>query len=274
MRRLVFSTLLLPGMRAHFGRSLIGQGPAPLHTHDFHEFFWIESGRGIMTTASLPVSLAPGMLCLVHADDQHGFSGAPSEHLRMANLAISKADWADLMKRYRPGNDPLRWPAHQRRRLLNADELGALRFAAYDLDHGLRDRLASERLLLTVLSLLRETPQTTTMPAWLSDGLRALEQGRWRAGTSALVSASGRSREHVARVCRDLLNTTPTALVTDARLRHVARRLVESNDLIGTIAAETGLTNLAHLYRLFRRTYGMSPGAWRQRHHDVIRPGE
>jgi len=211
---------------------------------------------------------------LVHADDQHGFRGLPGDPMRLANLAIAPADWNFLLRRYRRDDDPMQWPAHQRRRVLHADELGALRLAATDLDHGLRDHLASERLLLTVLSLLRAPPQSAALPAWLHEGLRALDQGRWRAGTSALVTASGRSREHVARVCRELLNTTPTALVTDARLRHVARRLVESDDLIADIANETGLTNLAHLYRLFRRTYGMSPGAWRQRHHDVIRPGE
>ena len=126
--------------------------------------------------------------------------------------------------------------------------------------HGLRDRLATERILLTALGLLRAPTRTTALPTWLADGCRAL------------VQASGRSREHVARVCRELLGTTPTALVTDARLRHFARRLVESDEPIATLAAETGLENLAHLYRLFRKAHGVSPGAWRKRHREVIRP--
>ncbi len=270
MRRLTLNTLLLPTMRAHFARSQISQGPGVLHTHDFPEFFWIESGQGVMTTPSGSVPLSVGLLGLGHADDHHGFAAAPGQTLCLANLAVAPGDWAELIKRYRPGDDPLRWPALSRRRQLSAAELGALRLAAGDLDRGLRDRLASERLLLTVLSLVRDIPPATALPAWLSEGLRALENGRWRAGTSALVSASGRSREHVARVCRELLGTTLTALVTDARLRHFARRLVESDEPIAGLANETGLTNLAHLYRLFRTTYGLSPGAWRRRHREVM----
>lgn len=273
MRHLVLTTFVMPGMWAHFARSDIGQGTPDLHDHDFHELFWIESGRGRMRTDGDDVVLAPGFFALIHAKDQHGFAALPGAPLRMANMAFPIAAWRAVVRRYRR-DDPMEWPAHRRRRLLGADELGALRLAAGDLDHGLRDRLAGERILLTALGLLREAPRPTALPSWLAEGIGALERGRWRDGTAALVAASGRSREHVARVCRELLGTTPTALVTDARLRHFARRLVESDEPIATLAAETGLENLAHLYRLFRRAHGVSPGTWRKRHREVIRPGE
>ncbi len=271
MPHLTLRSILMPGMWAHFARSAIGQSDSALHDHDFHELFWIESGRGLMRTPTGEVPLAPGFFTLVHAQDLHSFTALPGGPLRMANLAFAVAGWREVVQRYRR-DDPMEWPAHQRRRLLDADELGALHLAADDLDHGLRDRLATERILLTALGLLRAPARATALPAWLAEGCRALEQGRWREGTRALVQASGRSREHVARVCRELLGTTPTALVTDARLRHFARRLVESDEPIAVLAAETGLENLAHLYRLFRRAHGVSPGAWRKRHREVIKP--
>ena len=271
MRRLRFSDLLAPGMWAHFHRSYhTFQGRPALHTHDFHELFWIEAGRGLMATPGEAVPLTLGDLVLVHADDAHGFSTKPGVVLQLANLAFSRAGWDDLLTRYGITNDPFSLPMEQRRRQLSAGELGALRQAATDLDAGLRDRLAVERVLLTLLGMTRATPTRGQLPPWLAAACRELEAGRWREGTRALVVASGRSREHVARVCRELLGTTPTALVTDARLRHVARRLVESDAPVAEIAAETGLGNLAHLYRLFQRTYGTSPGKWRQRHRAVI----
>lgn len=257
-------------MVAHFARSELSPGPAPLHTHDFHELFWIESGRGIMATPDGHLALAPGSFCLVHAADQHGFAARPGERLQIANLAFSVQAWNILLQRYWQGEDPLQQPLARRINTLDAAELGSLRLAARDLDLGRRDALACDHLLLAALNLLRERPGREALPRWLHDGLESLEQGRWRTGTQALVRASGRSREHVARVCRELLGTTPTALVTDARLRHFARRLVETNTPIAELAAETGLTNLAHLYRLFHRAFGVAPGAWRQRHREVV----
>jgi AraC family cel operon transcriptional repressor len=271
MRQLRFRDLLAPGMWAHFHRSRhVFHGRPPLHTHDFHEVFWIEAGRGLMNTLTGEVPLTLGDLVLVHADDAHGFSTRPGAVLQLANLAFSRSAWSDLLLRYGIVDDPFAQSAERRRRHLAAGELGGLRQAAVDLDHGLRDQLAVERVLLTLLGLFRTQPVRNDLPEWLAAGCRELEAGRWREGTRALVAASGRSREHVARVCRELLGTTPTALVTDARLRHVARRLVESDAPIAEIAAETGLGNLAHLYRLFQRTYGTSPGAWRRRHREVI----
>ncbi len=151
-----------------------------------------------------------------------------------------------------------------------------LRLSCSDLDQGVRDRLAVERVLLTVLSLFRRRPGSgageKSLPDWLVAGCQAVEAGRWRAGTTALVAASGRSREHVARVCRELLGKTPTELISELRLSHLAKRLVETDAPIADLVAETGLSNLAHVYRLFRRTYGVSPGAWRQRHREAVAP--
>ena len=275
MHRIIFKSLLLPGMWAHFARSQLSQAVPHLHTHDFHEVFWVEGGRGLMHTGGGSVNLTAGDFCLVHAADQHGFSGQPGAPLRLANLAFATRDWDAVVQRYGLEKDPMTGPATQRRRQLSADDLGALRLACGDLDHGIRDRLAIERVLLTVLSLIRprHNEDAPTLPAWLSDSCQAIQAGRWRTGTAALVAASGRSREHVARVCRELLGKTPTELINDLRLRHLSQRLVETDSPIAELAAETGLTNLAHVYRLFRRTYGVSPGAWRARHRGVLMPG-
>lgn len=269
MRHLEIRQFLRPPGWAHYARSQIGPSRANLHDHDFHELFWIEAGRGTLLTPAFQIALGIGDLCLVHASDCHGFTTPPGSTMLLTNLAIPVARWEELAGRY-GGDDPMRWSASRRRRRLGPDDLGALRLAAADLDRGLRDRLAVERVLLTVLGLLREAPPDPDLPEWLAPALAALEAGRWREGTHALVALSGRSREHVARVVRAHLGTTPTALVTQARLRHIARRLTETDLPVQDLAAETGLSNLAHLYRLFRRAYGVSPGAWRRRHQQAV----
>jgi AraC family transcriptional regulator, dual regulator of chb operon len=269
MRRIILQKLLSPGMWAHYAHVRRNYGVPQLHTHDFHEVCWVEGGSGAMLSPKGSVPLASGDLLLINAEDQHGFVDDPGG-LLLTNLAFSVVRWNELVARYRPGDDPMRWPAARRKRRLGSGELRALRLACDDLDQGRRDRLAAERLLVTLFAVLREAPSQTVMPDWLGAGCRAVEQGRWRSGTSALVAASGRSREHVARVCRAVLGKSPIELVTELRLSHLAKRLVESDVPIAALVEEIGLSNLAHVYRLFRRVYGVSPGTWRKRHRLVM----
>ncbi len=56
---------------------------------------------------------------------------------------------------------------------------------------------------------------------------------------------------------------TPVRLHTEMRLAEVRRRLETGDDTLETIAHAVGLTDAAHLSRLFRARFGIAPGKWR-----------
>lgn len=57
---------------------------------------------------------------------------------------------------------------------------------------------------------------------------------------------------------------TPLRLLSEMRLSEARQRLESSDDTLETIAKATGLTDAAHLSRLFRARFGVAPGKWRQ----------
>lgn len=96
--------------------------------------------------------------------------------------------------------------------------------------------------------------------------------GRARLGTALteslepigeIAASFGRSREGFSRMVRRELGVAPHAFRLLARL-NVARRLLRAGEPIAAVAADAGFSDQSHLTRLFRRTFGTTPGVyWR-----------
>jgi AraC-like DNA-binding protein len=78
-----------------------------------------------------------------------------------------------------------------------------------------------------------------------------------------LASVVGLSKGHFSRAFGITFGTSPHAYVMSARIRH-AQLLMRATDTdIGEVAAACGLSDHAHLTRLFRRLVGITPSTWR-----------
>ncbi len=84
-----------------------------------------------------------------------------------------------------------------------------------------------------------------------------------------LAVIAGMSLAHFIRSYRGLTGRTPMAEVRRARLE-VARHLVATSDLpLREIPGRVGLATVQHLTRLFRKHFGITPGAMRARREAV-----
>lgn len=94
----------------------------------------------------------------------------------------------------------------------------------------------------------------------------ALLESRLADGVSveALAREAGLSPAHFARAFRASVGRAPHQELLAMRLAH-ARRLLERPDApLSQVALASGFSDQAHLTRLFRRAYGVTPGAVRQ----------
>ncbi len=231
--------------------------PTRLHTHDFAEVFWIDSGAG---SESGTHALHPGDLIFVRPTDTHALESPTM--MQLTNVAFPRDTYDWLVNRY-----PTPWTTAPRQHLDPAS-LQRLTRAADELFSAPRTRLSIERFLLNLLHLLTPPPHPA-LPAEAPDWFRhacgeLAKPEHFRQGAPALAKLAGRSPEHVARVTRAWLHETPSDYVNRVRMQYAARQLAMTDAKIMDIVLDCGLANLSHFYRLFRRQFGITPQTYRE----------
>jgi AraC-like DNA-binding protein len=81
-------------------------------------------------------------------------------------------------------------------------------------------------------------------------------------GLDELAAVAGIGKFRLVRLVRERTGLPPHALQIAHRIR-TARRLLEAGETIAATAAATGFVDQSHLHRHFRRSLGVTPGAYR-----------
>jgi AraC-like DNA-binding protein len=238
------------------------------HTHDFIELWWVEAGGGTHQVNGTAVAMQSGDLVLMRAADAHCMGQG---EFTVTNIFFPCRILAHIQARYFAAEADF-WggaapvpPVHR----LTAAHVQTLRQEAERLAQMPKTLLQIERFLLNLLDLLAasELPALPPgLPAWLQSACRQIREPDFlRRGTPAFIALTGKSPEHVCRVVRQWLHTTPHQLVTEARMAYAARQLEMTSRPIIEIAYECGYDSLSRFYRVFTDTYGLPPRAYRRR---------
>ncbi len=242
-----------------------------VHSQDYHEFFWIESGRGCHLLNGERRIMEVGYFALIRADDSHGFSAwEADDQVGLINFAFPSTLWEKIRNQFFP--DKICFFDHQaiekREYQLSSDDRERLRQMGNDLAAGHWNTTNAAAYLLGALALLdnrdREATSQPAMPEWLTHALRRIETWpNFVGGVPEFIRIAGRSHEHVSRDCRRLLDTTPRDIVNRARLKWASMQLETSQKEIVEIAHECGFENLGHFYKLFKSHYKSTPRQYR-----------
>ena len=126
-----------------------------------------------------------------------------------------------------------------------------------------------EALVYELCALIaRQNADDPREPAWLAqvDGTIA-ERFSAPIDIAAIATGIGVHPSHVCRTFRRFRGRTITDALLGARVQHVARRLVESNDPLSAIASDAGFADQSHMTRVFKRLTGYPPGDHRRKVH-------
>lgn len=255
-------------------RSVLHEWEFEPHRHArLHQLLLLESGRGVVHLESGPQALAPMSLVNVPPGEVHGFSFRRGTQGYVATLAEEMRD--ELLARA-----PDERRALSRALVLRADR--AVLATMRQIWAEFNARTAARALLLRGLcaSLLARAARAAgpvvdpahAAPGHLaeSDLLRRFESlleahylEHWKVTDYARALAV--TPTHLSRVARAATGE-PASRLIDARVMREARRNLAYTSLgIGTIAYTLGFTDPAYFSRVFTRSLGLSPRAFRAR---------
>jgi AraC family transcriptional regulator len=80
-----------------------------------------------------------------------------------------------------------------------------------------------------------------------------------------LIAATGATRRRLLTVFQQCFHTTPARYVLETRLNHAAERVVMGSETLTRIALSSGFASPSHFTTAFKRRFGVTPRAWRER---------
>ena len=267
---------------------------AGLHSHDFAEVFWVESGGGTHFINGRQKALQRGDVILIRPRDTHFFRASSREsdgEFVLVNVAFAAETLDFLQARYFPEEENWPWrgaqlPSHF---VANGAALQDLEKWVDAAPSENQTRLDLEAFLLDLLRVLarpiaasdgaeRENAarvlaaaKNGAVPQWLEHALvRFDEPQHLAAGGERLAELASRCPEHLNRVLQRVTNRTTTATVNEMRLQYAARQLRLTNRSVAELAADCGLTNASHFHRLFRERFGTSPRRFRLKEQATV----
>ncbi|MBU6488483.1 MAG: helix-turn-helix transcriptional regulator, partial [Burkholderiales bacterium] len=204
-----------------------------------------------------PMSLTFFPAGLPHANCWHG-EGGRVLHLEFASAWLEKLGSRTRVL-HRPGDFARGAPLSLMRRL-------AVEIAHQD---GATP-LAVEGLVLELVAACARCepgalePRASSSRRWLARA-EALLRERFQAPLSLdyIASEVHVSADHLAREFRKRLGCTVGEYVRDLRLEFAAGKLVHSDEPLAHIAEAAGFADQSHFTRVFRRKFGVTPGAYR-----------
>lgn len=243
-----------------------------LHTHNYYEFFFVISGRAIHLVNGVSQVISRGSLVLIRPSDEHCYDYYREDDFVFYNAGIRVDQFKRVIDFYsleRAYFDAPLTPRHvhlsgetEKDFLLLLDRLKSMP------DGEPRSLLFLKVLSDVIFLLLTENnaEDFLELPSWLLALISDMDRPEnYVAGLPRLLQLANYSQSYVNRAFQRYLYSTPTHYINDLRLRHVCSLLASTNLPILDIAIASGFNNMSYFYSCFKKKYGISPSAFRDK---------
>lgn len=239
--------------------SLTGGGFAP-HRHDTYAIGVTRRGVQAFRYRGELRHCLPGQWHVLHPDELHDGIAGTDDGFGYRIIYLDPALVQEAL-----GGRPLPFVADP---VIRAHEVDpALAGYLADIDDPLDDVEAVEITSVIAELLHRHAAQRPCrQPPLHLDGLRRVrdlvrDDPTTRHPVSRLEEVSGLDRWTLARQFRAAFGTSPTRYRTMRQL-DLVRRLLRAGRPLAEVATAAGFADQSHLTRMFKRAYGLTPGAW------------
>ncbi len=221
------------------------------------------AGRGQLTHHGEHYVLTPGRLMLLHFPDDNRYWLAPGDTWEHCYLCLHGRE---VIRAWRTVSEQLGpvLPVAAGEAVLER----GLDLCATTLHDGFAEPFAASAASYSVAMALLAAIPTAGASANRHPGIEAAkawarQHAQDNPGVADLAAAAGLSRFHFSRLFQRSEGTSPAAWLTDLRLRQATRLLRDRDLSVAAIAERCGYVDPAYFCRVFRRTFGVSPGEFR-----------
>lgn len=255
------------------------RGDSSPHGHlDYYEMMAVVEGEGEQRLATGAQRLLPGDLLLVRPGDRHGLTGDGRCGVRFYNIAFPAAAWrafvglaaVERAAAWDESTLPPRTPGPSPTPPSNTPAAGppVVRAAcerALDRFHDGPTALDLVRFWTDVVPFLPgEAGTASGVPGWLAEVCATMRrEEHLRAGVPRMLALAHVSAAHLARSVRRHYGVTPTAFVTELRLRHAATLLATTDESMTGIAERCGFGSASYFTRCFHQVHRVAPRDYR-----------
>jgi AraC-like DNA-binding protein len=254
----------IPGVEVRRGVSV--REPVERHWHDEYQLCMIEAGGGVLRHAGVTHPTPPGSLFVIAPGDVHSNESGEVDGCSFRSMYL--------------GPDVLRQAASELGRAALPDfgppvvydqALFSLCWTAHRAIVAGAPRLEREtRLLQATVALVRRCASGSWKPRRPGTERAAVRRARdylrehFRDPVSSveLAAVARLSAFHLSRVFRREVGLPPHAYQNQLRV-HYARNLIRTGRPLADVAQLAGFADQSHLVRQFRRTFAVTPGAYR-----------
>lgn len=241
------------------------------HSHDFFECSLQVKGNQVFKINDHKYKIKEGSLILIRPNDVHSRRYVTKgNHINIAFYSgIAKSLFDYLGEGY--PTDKLLKSSTPPFVMLNRQELNHVRdrmreLYAISLTNATLQRTMLRTLIMDIFVnyFARCVAETSGEEDWFGNLLHEMERpAHLTEGLPALLRLSGYTHEHLCRVFKQRIQSTPTAYVNDLRLNFAANYLIHSDLDITDICFHSGFNSISHFYHLFNQKFSLSPRQFR-----------
>ncbi len=251
---------------------------APLHTHNFYEFFIVTDGTALHMVNNAIQTLNKGDLVFIRPQDTHCYDFFYSDNFRIINVGFSNLIFHSI-KSFLECNEELQrltvieYPKcihtnEEALELISSEfkQIGSLMQTSHAKHTTFHARCYLASIFVDYfLQYSDSEDKSRGRPQWLDHMLTEMQRiENLQSGFPKMLELSFCSKNHLCRVFKKVLGVKPTEYINNKRLEYAVYLLTQTTDNIMEICECCGFSNLSHFYHLFKQKYNCSPVKYRK----------
>lgn len=245
-----------------------------LHDHDYYEITLVTSGNIEHYINLEKRILSAGTLLLIRPQDVHRFKiiSDDSEYMNMnfsaelMDMLLAFWDDEELSSEIKTSKFPIERKLDYDDCLYAAGKLLKTMFNENSTFSELTYTMKKALFDLFAKFFVKSSKAVGAgIPKWLSyTVIEMKKKENFSQGISKMTEISGKTKEHISRSFLKYYNMTPTQFVNIQRVNYMSSMLAYSDWPIIDIWLDAGFQSAAYAYKLFKKTFGVTPDGYRK----------